>query len=82
MHILNSSFPANFAYRLDPNYNALASNGSTVTSALANVTWSQYSPSSPLMLTFEDPDILTLTPDTYRASQMNLINTLETEFGF
>ncbi|KAF8431311.1 Alpha/Beta hydrolase protein [Boletus edulis BED1] len=72
----------NFAYTLNPN---VPPNGYPVGAAqslLANVYWPQYHPHNPQLLTFEDSDVLTLTNDTYRAEQINVLDQVQDLMGW
>lgn len=74
--------PVNFAYTLDPNAPANGYPSGAAPSMLANVCWPKYYTHTPLLLTFEDPDVLTLTDDTYRAEQFKVLDEIAHRLGW
>ncbi|KAN0094321.1 Alpha/Beta hydrolase fold [Tylopilus felleus] len=71
----------NFAYTLNPNAPSNGYPSGAASSLLSNVFWPQYYRHSPQLLTFEDPNVLTLTNDTYRAKQFKFLNELQDIMG-
>ncbi|KAF8125294.1 sterol esterase [Boletus edulis] len=72
----------NFAYTLNPNVPPNGYPFGATQSLLANVYWPQYHPHNPQLLTFEDSDVLTLTNDTYRAEQINVLDQVQDLMGW
>lgn len=71
----------NFAYTLDPNVPAQGYPSGASSSLLSGLYWSQWKLWSPDLLTFEDPNVLTFTKDTFRAKAMAYLNYLEDQMG-
>ncbi|KAF8129906.1 Alpha/Beta hydrolase protein [Boletus edulis] len=71
----------NFAYTLNPNVPPNGYPFGAAQSLLANIYWPQYHPNNPQLLTFDDPDVLTLTNDTYRAEQCKVLNQIHDLMG-
>lgn len=71
----------NFAYTLDPNVPAQGYPPGASSSLLSGLYWSQWKLWSPDLLTFEDPNVLTFTKDTFRAKAVAYLNYLEDQMG-
>ncbi|KAF8550232.1 alpha/beta-hydrolase [Imleria badia] len=71
----------NFAYNLNPNVPANDYPSGAASSLLSNASWPQYYRHSPQLLTFEDPNVLTLTNDTYRAKQIEFLDEIQDLMG-
>ncbi|KAN0094638.1 Alpha/Beta hydrolase fold [Tylopilus felleus] len=71
----------NFAYTLDPNVPTDGYPAGAAPSLLSNICWPQYELSSLQLLTFEDPNVLTFTQDTYRTEAMEFLDKLQTQMG-
>lgn len=76
-----STSPVNFAHALNPNVPPDGYPSGAAPSLLANVCWPQYYCHSPQLLTFEDPDVLTLTNDIHRAEPINVLNEIQDLMG-
>jgi len=71
----------NFAYNLNPNVPPNGYPSGAAPSLLADICWPQYYCHSPQLLSFEEPNVLTLTSDTYRAEQIKLLNEIQDRMG-
>ncbi|KAF8558698.1 alpha/beta-hydrolase [Imleria badia] len=67
----------NFAYTLDPNVPDDGYPSGAAPSLLSNIRWPSYKLSSPQLLTFEDPNVLTFSDDTFRAEAMKFLDTMQ-----
>ncbi|KIM54027.1 hypothetical protein SCLCIDRAFT_31424 [Scleroderma citrinum Foug A] len=71
----------NFAYALDPNVPQCGYPSGGVSSLLSGLNWQQWTPSCPELLTFEDPDVLTFSNDTFREEAVAYLNCLSDQMG-
>ncbi|KAF8550231.1 alpha/beta-hydrolase [Imleria badia] len=71
----------NFAYTLNPNVPPKGYPSGAAPSQLSNVCWPRYHHHRPLLLTFEDPNVLTLTNDTYRAEAIKVLDEIQHRMG-
>ncbi|KIM54022.1 hypothetical protein SCLCIDRAFT_137622 [Scleroderma citrinum Foug A] len=71
----------NFAYALDPNVPQGGYPSGGVSSLLSGLNWQQWTPSCPELLTFEDPDVLTFSNDTFREEAVAYLNYLSDQMG-
>ncbi|KAI6026036.1 Alpha/Beta hydrolase protein [Pisolithus marmoratus] len=71
----------NFAYTLDPNVPAQGYPSGASSSLLSGLAWPQWKLWSPELLTFEDPNVLTFTRDTFRTKGIAYLNFLEDQMG-
>ncbi|KAH7915897.1 Alpha/Beta hydrolase protein [Hygrophoropsis aurantiaca] len=74
----------NFAYTLNPNVPASGYPAGAASSLLADMNWPQYqlSGSNPAqLLTFEDPNVLTLSQDNFRSDAINFLNQIQDQMG-
>ncbi|KAF9238913.1 Alpha/Beta hydrolase protein [Melanogaster broomeanus] len=71
----------NFAYTLDPNVPSPGYPSGAAASLLSNISWPQYHFWSPTLLTFEDPNVLTFSDDTYRAKAMAFLSYMQDKMG-
>lgn len=71
----------NFAYTLNPNAPEGGYPTGAASSLLSNLNWRQWAPWCPELLTFEDPDVLTFTNDTFRVAAMAYLNYLADHMG-
>lgn len=77
----NDCFSVNFAYTLNPNAPEGGYPSGAASSLLSNLNWRQWAPWCPELLTFEDPDVLTFTNDTFRVAAMAYLNYLADHMG-
>jgi len=71
----------NFAYTLNPNAPEVGYPSGAASSLLSSLNWSQWALWRPELLTFEDPNVLTFTNDTFRAAAMAYLNYLTDQMG-
>ncbi|KAH0831215.1 Alpha/Beta hydrolase protein [Lanmaoa asiatica] len=71
----------NFAYTLDPNVPPSGDRSGAAPSLLCNISWPRYQLSSLQLLTFEDPNVLTFTTDTYRAEAMVFLDAMQDQMS-
>ncbi|KIJ63557.1 hypothetical protein HYDPIDRAFT_113009 [Hydnomerulius pinastri MD-312] len=72
----------NFAYTLNPNVPPNGYPSGAAPSLLSNVSWAQYHNSRPVLLTLEDPNVLTFTNDTYRREAIAFLSMLQDQMGW
>ncbi|KIM54296.1 hypothetical protein SCLCIDRAFT_1222166 [Scleroderma citrinum Foug A] len=71
----------NFAYALDPNVPQGGYPSGGVSSLLSGLNWQQWTSSCPELLTFEDPDVLTFSNDTFREEAIAYLNCLSDQMA-
>lgn len=71
----------NFAYTLDPNVPAQGYPSGASSSLLSDLNWPRWELWCPELLTFEDPNVLTFTNDTFRTKAIAYLNYLEDQMG-
>ncbi|KIM54024.1 hypothetical protein SCLCIDRAFT_1222315 [Scleroderma citrinum Foug A] len=71
----------NFAHALNPNVPQGGYPSGGVSSLLSGLNWQQWTPSCPELLTFEDPDVLTFSNDTFREEAVAYLNCLSDQMG-
>ena len=78
----NDHSSVNFAYTLDPNVpGAGHSSGARVSSLLSGLNWPRWTLDCPDSLTFEDPDALNVSTDTFREKEMGYLTYLSNQMG-
>ncbi|KAL4072141.1 Alpha/Beta hydrolase protein [Scleroderma citrinum] len=71
----------NFAYTLNPNTPQGGYPSGAASSLLSGLHWQQWSFWCPELLTFEDPNVLTFSNDTFRAKAIAYLNYLSDQMG-
>ena len=78
----NNHFSVNFASTLDPNApGAGHSSGAQVSSPLSGLNLPRWTLDCPDLLTFEDPNVLTISADTFREEAIGYLTYLSNQMG-
>ena len=81
---LNIHWPlsVNFASTLDPNTpDARHLSEAQASLPISDINWPRWTPDCPELLTFEEPDLLTLSNDTYREEAVAYLTSLSNQMG-
>ena len=79
--VYDDCFSVNFAYSLDPNAPQGGYSTQAKASLLSDFNWPRWTTESPELLTFEDPNVLTLSNDTFRERAMEYLSYLTEQMG-